>query len=82
MKNRNLPYVVKATCGGGCRWCVKLLTRTSLWQNSHSPVAPSPGLGTAVLRALSSMRFALQYYCFKLQIPDPNPSLAGGLGQN
>ena len=82
MKNRNLPYVVKATCGGGSRWRVKLLTRTGLWQNSHSPEAPRPGFRTVVLGALSSMRFALQYYCPKLQVPDPNPSLVGGLGQN
>lgn len=84
MESQNLPDAVEATFGVRSRLSVKTLTSDIsatllLKQYSlHWPVFAHP-------RALdlphSILRFASQNYYSKSQIPDPDPSLSGGLGQ-
>jgi hypothetical protein len=82
MKSRNLPCAVEAAFGDAPRSGVKLLTATRLLHDCHSLESSIPVAVKAGVSALSTMRFALHYYFSKLQIPDPNPSGFGGLGQS
>jgi len=81
MKSRNLPAVVKATFGVGSQWGVKLLTCDTLLQEKHSAYWPVSNPASAPYRAHPILRFASQNYYPKSRIPDPDPCLTGGLGQ-
>jgi hypothetical protein len=84
MKIRNLPDVLKATFGVGAPLSVKTLTldtSATLLQEQRSlcwsvfPHFQAPDLAHSILR------FASHSYYSKSQIPDPDPSLSGSLGQ-
>jgi hypothetical protein len=81
MKSRNLPGLVKATFGVGSQWGVKLLTSDTLLQEKHSTYWPVSSPTSALDRAHPILRFASQNYYPKSRIPDPDPCLSGGLGQ-
>jgi hypothetical protein len=81
MKSRDLPEMVKATFGVGSHLGVKLLTSTTLLPKKHKPSWPISSSTSALDRAHSILRCASQNYYFKSRIPDPEPCLAGGLGQ-
>ena len=81
MESRDLPEVVKATFGVGSPLSVKLLTSATLLQEEHSSFCPSFNSTSAPIRAHSILRFASQNYYPKSRIPDPDPCLSGGLGQ-
>ena len=84
MKSRDLPEVVKATFGVGSRLNVKTLTSdisVTLLREQHNPCWPVFPHFRAPDLAHSILRFASQNYHSKSQIPDPDPSLTGGLGQ-
>jgi hypothetical protein len=81
MESRNLPDVVKATFGVGSDLSVNFLTLTTLLQEQHNMYCPVSSSTSAPLWAHSILRFASQNYHSKSRIPDPDPCLAGGLGQ-
>jgi hypothetical protein len=81
MKRRDLPEVVKATFGVGSPVSVKVLTSDTLLQEKHSPSCPVSSSDLAPRPAHSILRFASQNYYSKSRIPDPDPYLSGGLGQ-
>jgi hypothetical protein len=81
MKIRNLPDVVKATFGVGSSPDVKLLTPDTLLHKRHAPWQPISGSISVSDQAHPIPRFALQNYYPKSRIPDPDPCLSGGLGQ-
>ena len=85
MKSRDLPDVVKATFGGGSPLRVKSLTpdiSVTLLQDQHSHYWRVFQPFRAPDLAHSILRFASRNYYFKSQLPDPDPSLSGGLGQH
>jgi hypothetical protein len=82
MEIRNLTEVVEATFGVGSPLSVKYLTPTTLLQKKHSVSCPVSSSTSAPVRAHSILRFASQNYYSKSRIPDPDPSLTGGLGQS
>jgi len=81
MKSRDLPDVVKATFGVGSVLGVKLLTSATSLQKEHKQgwLISTPSMRPSSSHSI--LRFASQYYYFKSQIPDPDPHLSGGLGQ-
>jgi hypothetical protein len=81
MKIRDLPEVVKATFGVGSQQDVKVLTSAMLLPTKHTLYCPVPNSPSADGRTHSILRGASQNYYFKSLIPDPDPSLSGGLGQ-
>ena len=81
MEIRDLPAVVKATFGVGSDLSVNFLTPTTLLQEKHNNYCPISSSTSAPVRAHSILRFASQNYYFKSRIPDPDPRLTGGLGQ-
>ena len=81
MERRDLPQAVKATFGVGSGLSVKLLTSDTLLQKKHAASCPISDFTSAPVRALSILRFASQNYHSKSRIPDPNPCLSGGSGQ-
>ena len=81
MKSRDLPEVVKATFGVGSHLGVKLLTSATLLPKKHNPSWPISGTTPALDRAHPILRCTSQNYYFKSWIPDPEPCLSGGLGQ-
>ena len=81
MKDRDLPEVVKATFGVGSPLRVKLLTSAPLLPEKHIACWPTFRSPIALARAHSILRFASQNYYSKSRIPDPDPCLTGGLGQ-
>ena len=81
MEIRNLPDVVKATFGVGSDLSVNFLTSTTLLQEQHNSYCPISSSTSAPVMAHSILRFASQNYYFKSRIPDPDPRLTGGLGQ-
>lgn len=81
MEIRDLPAVVKATFGVGSDLSVNFLTLTALLQEQHNMCCPDSSSTFAPVRAHSILRFALQNYYSKSRIPDPDPCLTGGLGQ-
>jgi hypothetical protein len=81
MKSRNLPDVVEATFGVGSDLSVKLLTSGTLLQEKHIPSWPVSSPISALRKAHSILRFASHNYYYNSQIPDPDPCLSGGLGQ-
>jgi hypothetical protein len=81
MKSRDLPEVVKATFGVESHLGVKLLTSARLLPKKHQPSWLISGATAAIDRAHPILRCASQNYYFKSQIPDPEPGLSGGLGQ-
>ena len=81
MESRDLAEVVKATFGVGSLLSVKLLTSAALLQKKHMRSCPNSSSTSAPFLAHSILRFASQNYHSKSRIPDPDPSLTGGLGQ-
>ena len=81
MESRDLPAVVKATFGVGSDLGVNFLTVTTLLQEEHTSSCPISSSTSAPVRAHSILRFASQNYYSKSRIPDPDPCLTGGLGQ-
>ncbi len=81
MESRDLPAVVKATFGVGSDLGVNFLTATSMLQEKHKSICPISCSTSAPVRAHSILRFASQNYHSKSRIPDPDPCLTGGLGQ-
>jgi hypothetical protein len=81
MKSRNLPGVVKATFGVGSDLSVKVLTVGTLLQEKHNSSWPVSGTASALRKPHSFLRFASQNYYSNARIPDPDPCLSGGLGQ-
>jgi hypothetical protein len=81
MESRDLPDVVKATFGVGSDLSVNFLTLTTLLQEQHNMSCPVFNPTFAPVGAHPILRFASQNYYFKSRIPDPDPCLCGGLGQ-
>ena len=81
MKDRDLPEVVKATFGVGSPLSVKLLTSATLLHESNGGNEPVFRSYATSDKTHSILRFALQNYYSKSRIPDPDPCLTGGLGQ-
>jgi hypothetical protein len=81
MESRDLPEVVKATFGVGSPLRVKLLTSATLLQEEHRPFWSVHRSAMALEQAHPILRFASQNFYFKSRIPDPDPCLSGGLGQ-
>jgi hypothetical protein len=81
MEIRNLPDVVKPRFGVGSDLSAKFLTSPILLQEKHNPYCPVSSSTSAPVRAHSILRFASQNYHSKSRIPDPDPCLTGGLGQ-
>jgi hypothetical protein len=81
MEIRDLPAVVKATFGVGSDLSVNFLTLTTLLQEQHNMYCPNSSSTSAPARAHSILRFVSQNYYSKSRIPDPDPCLTGGLGQ-
>jgi hypothetical protein len=81
MKSRDLPELVKATFGGGPQLRVKTLTPATLLQGKHSAMWSVPTHSRAFDPAHSILRCGSQKYYSKSRIPDPDPCLTGGLGQ-
>jgi len=81
MEIRDLPDVVKATFGVGSDLSVKFLTLSTLLQEQHNMYCPNSSSTSVPVRAHSILRFASQNYYSKSRIPDPDPCLSGGLGQ-
>jgi hypothetical protein len=81
MESRDLPAVVKATFGVGSELGVNFLTVSPMLQKEHKQICPIFNATSAPVRAHSILRFASQNYYSKSRIPDPDPSLTGGLGQ-
>ena len=84
METRDLPDVVEATFGVGAQLSVKTLTSdttATLLQEKHDQFWPVFGPFRAPVRAHSILPFASQNYHSKSRIPDPDPLLSGGLGQ-
>ncbi len=81
MESRDLPAVVKATFGVASDLGVNFLTATTLLQEKHNKDCPTSNSTSAPVRAHSILRFASQNYYSKSRIPDPEPCLTGGLGQ-
>ncbi len=81
MEIRDLPGAVEATFGVGCSLGVKLLTSATLLQEEHNKSCPVFTSTSAPVQAHSILRFASQNYYSKSRIPDPDPCLTGGLGQ-
>ena len=81
MEIRDLPDVVKPTFGVGSDLSVKFLTIAALLQEQHSMYCPNSSSTSAPVMAHSILRFASQNYHSKSRIPDPDPCLTGGLGQ-
>ena len=81
MEIRDLPDVVKATFGVGSDLSVKFLTLSTLLQEQHNMYCPTSNSTSAPVWAHSILRFASQKYHSKSRIPDPDPCLTGGLGQ-
>ena len=81
MKRRDLPEAVKATFGVGSPLSVKLLTSDTLLQEKHKTRWPVSNPTSAPPRAHPILHFMSQNYHPKSQIPDPDPCLSGGLGQ-
>ncbi len=81
MEIQDLPRVVKATFGVGTSLSVKFLTSATLLQEEHSQHCLVSHSTSAPVRAHSILRFASQNYYSKSRIPDPDPCLTGGLGQ-
>jgi hypothetical protein len=81
MKSRDLPDVVEATFGVGSDLSVKLLKSGTLLQEKHISSCPVSGPASALRKAHSILRFASQNYYYNSRIPDPDPCLSGGLGQ-
>ena len=81
MESRDLPDVVKATFGVGSVLGVKLLTSATSLQKEHKHFWPGWTPSMMLDNTHSILRFASQYYYCKSQIPDPEPYLSGGRGQ-
>jgi len=81
MESRDLPEVVKATFGVGSPSTVKFLTSATLLHEKHNTYCPVFGSTSAPVQAHSILRFTSQNYYYKSRIPDPDPCLTGGLGQ-
>jgi hypothetical protein len=81
MESRDLPDVVKATFGVGSALGVKLLTSATWLQKEHKHCWPVLTSSVELGNTHSILRFASQYYHCKSQIPNPDPHLFGGLGQ-
>jgi hypothetical protein len=81
MESRDLPDLVKATFGVGYDLRVNFLTATALLLEKHQKTCPISGSTSAPVRAHPILRFGSQKYYFKSRIPDPDPRLSGGLGQ-
>ena len=81
MESRDLPELVKATFGGSLTPSVKTLTSATLLQEKHIAHWPVSTRPRAFRQAHSILRFASQNYYSKSRIPDPDPCLHGGLGQ-
>jgi hypothetical protein len=81
MESRDLPELVKATFGGATRLSVKTLTSATLLQEKHKLCWPVSRHARTFDLPHSILRFASKNYHFKSRIPDPDPSLSGGLGQ-
>ena len=81
MKSRDLPGVVKAKFGVGSPLRVKTLTPATLLHEKHNPTWPVSSSPSAPQPAHSILRRMSQNFYFKSRIPDPDPRLTGGLGQ-
>jgi len=81
MEIRDLPAAVEATFGVGSDLSVNFLTLTTLLQEQHNMYCPVSSSTSAPAWAHSILRFVSQNYYSKSRIPDPDPCLTGGLGQ-
>jgi hypothetical protein len=81
MESRDLPDVVEPTFGVGSPLSVKLLTSATLLRKQHSACRPVFHSYALHRKAHSILRFAPLNSYSKSQIPDPDPCLSGGLGQ-
>ena len=81
MKSRDLPEVVKATFGVRSHLGVKVLTSATPLPKEHKLFWPISNSTSAPDRAHPILRCASQNYHYKSQIPNPEPCLSGGLGQ-
>ncbi|GAB2175103.1 hypothetical protein DLREEDagr8_06610 [Dongia sp. agr-C8] len=81
MESRDLPAVVKATFGVGSDLGVNFLTATALLHKEHNIYCPTSNAISAPAGAHPILRFASHNYYSKSRIPDPDPCLTGGLGQ-
>jgi hypothetical protein len=84
MESRNLPDAVEATFGIRSRLSVKTLTpdiSATLLHTQHSLSWPVFAHPRVLDLPHSILRFVSQNYYSKSRIPEPDPSLTGGLGQ-